>query len=85
VNYTVLLRSRAQRDRRKLQTSIRERVDEALTTLESDARPPGCKKLTNSDEWRIRVGRYRVRYLIDDSARVVKVTRIGHRRDVYDS
>jgi mRNA-degrading endonuclease RelE of RelBE toxin-antitoxin system len=40
--------------------------------------------MTNSDEWRIRVGRYRLRYLIDDTARQVTVTHIGHRRDVYD-
>jgi mRNA-degrading endonuclease RelE of RelBE toxin-antitoxin system len=30
------------------------------------------------------VGAYRVRYLIDDAAQEVTVTRIDHRRDVYD-
>jgi len=38
-----------------------------------------------SPEWRIRVGPYRIRYLIDDGARRVTVTRISHRHDVYDS
>jgi mRNA interferase RelE/StbE len=33
--------------------------------------------------WRIRVGNYRVIYQIDDARRLVVVTRIGDRRDVY--
>jgi mRNA interferase RelE/StbE len=48
-------------------------------------RPPGCKKLVGGDkEWRIRIGDYRVVYEIDDAAKTVDVTRIAHRRDVYE-
>ncbi len=36
-----------------------------------------------TDQWRIRVGDYRVIYAIDDDARQVTILRIGHRRDVY--
>ncbi len=36
------------------------------------------------DQWRIRVGDYRVIYIIDDSTKIVTVTRIAHRREVYD-
>jgi len=36
------------------------------------------------NEWCIRVGDYRVLYLIDDEKRSVQVTRVGYRRDVYD-
>jgi mRNA interferase RelE/StbE len=43
------------------------------------------QKLKGGDhEWRIRVGDYRIVYAIDDSARTVDVTRIAHRRDVYE-
>ena len=31
-----------------------------------------------------RVGDYRIVYTIDDAKRLVEVTRIRHRRDVYD-
>jgi mRNA interferase RelE/StbE len=56
-----------------------------LEHLESAPRPPGCKKLKGGDnEWRIRVGDYRIVYVIDDAARTVDVTRIAHRRDVYE-
>ncbi len=52
--------------------------------LAGDPRPRGCKKLEGyRDHWRIRVGDWRVVYIIDDAARVVTVTRIAHRREVY--
>ena len=56
-----------------------------LEKLEASPRPPGCKKLKGADkEWRIRVGDYRIVYEIDDAAKTVDVTRIAHRREVYN-
>lgn len=34
-------------------------------------------------QWRARRGEYRVRYLVDDDARVVTVLDVSHRRDAY--
>jgi mRNA interferase RelE/StbE len=49
-------------------------------------RPSGCKKLKeHKDHWRIRVGEWRVVYIIDDSAKRISITRVAHRREVYDS
>ena len=60
------------------------RIIPRLESLVLIPRPPGCKKLKGGDnEWRIRVGDYRVVYVIDDAARTVDVTRIAHWRDVY--
>jgi len=36
-------------------------------------------------QWRARRGEYRVRYAIDDDARIVYVLDIDHRRNVYRS
>ena len=56
-----------------------------LEHLATSPRRPGCKKLKGGDhEWRIRVGDYRIVYEIDDKARTVDVTRIAHRREVYE-
>jgi mRNA interferase RelE/StbE len=84
LSYTVYLSSRAERDRRKLPEDIRQRIDTALLELERDPRPPNCVKLKGIDEWRIRVGDYRIRYRIDDKTRTVTITRIAHRREVYE-
>ena len=37
-----------------------------------------------NDQWRIRVGDWRVIYTIDDAARHITITRVAHRREVYD-
>ena len=61
------------------------RIFPRIKALATDARPHGSKKLRGgTDEWRIRVGDYRVIHTIDDELRKVAVTRIAHRREVYD-
>jgi len=81
--YTVSLTKRAERERRKLPDDIQDRIEESLKKLAEEPRPPGCRKLQHSNEWRIRVGEYRIRYEIDDENRLITVTRIAHRREVY--
>ena len=64
--------------------SDRQRVVRRIEALSVDPRPPGCEKLRGSDDrYRVRQGRYRVIYAVDDAARTVTVVKIGHRRDVY--
>jgi mRNA interferase RelE/StbE len=84
MNYEVTLSPRAERDLNRFRGRIYLRLQTAIDALANDPRPPGCLKMTTSSEWRIRVGVYRIRYLINDTTREVTVTRVGHRRDVYD-
>jgi len=52
--------------------------------LEQNPRPHGCTKLEGSeDEYRVRVGDYRILYVIDDKAKLVTVARVRHRREAY--
>jgi mRNA interferase RelE/StbE len=39
---------------------------------------------TAGDRWRIRAGNYRVVYTIDDAGKSMDITRIAHRKEVYD-
>jgi len=36
------------------------------------------------DLWRIRVGDYRVIYTLDEQTKTINITRVAHRREVYD-
>jgi mRNA interferase RelE/StbE len=81
--YTVRLKPRAERDLDRLPIGVARRIWQKLLALENDPRPPAVSKLEGSDGYRIRVGDYRVVYLIDDRARVVEVVRVAHRREVY--
>jgi mRNA interferase RelE/StbE len=52
--------------------------------LKVNPRPVGCKKLTNEEGYRIRVGNYRILYTIDDTNSSVNIYKIAHRKDVLD-
>ncbi len=67
----------------KLPTDVYDRVDGAILALADEPRPPGCKKLRGREDWRIRVGDYRIVYGVDDERRVVEILNVAHRGDVY--
>ena len=84
-SYDVALTSGAERELKKLSGQLMARIIPRLENLASNPRPSGCKKLRGGDdEWRIRVGDYRVVYTIDDAKLLVEVTRIRHRSEVYE-
>lgn len=62
---------------------MRERIGAAIDALAVEPRPPGVVRLAGRDDFRIRVGDYRIVYAVDNAARLVLVARIAHRRDVY--
>jgi len=51
--------------------------------LAEDPRPPGCKKLSGSERYRIRQGPYRIVYAIEDNQLIVYVVKIGDLKSVY--
>jgi mRNA interferase RelE/StbE len=82
--YRIVIHSAPERALDRLPSPMAARIERRIDALADDPRPPGCKKLTAVDAWRIRVGDYRVIYQIHDDRLIVLVVRIGHRRDVYD-
>ena len=66
-------------------TSCSPALTGRFLSLADNPRPAGCKKLKGlKDHWRVRVGDWRVVYIIDDAAKLIAVTRIAHRREVYE-
>ena len=84
MGYQVLLRRAAQRQLDKLVKEDYTAVDRAISVLEDEPRPRGVKKLSESGLWRVRVGRYRVVYSINDEKRLVVLVRVAWRaEDTY--
>jgi len=55
-----------------------------IRTLAENPRPSESRKLTDSkNDWRIRIGDYRVLYEIDERTKAVRIMRVRHRREVY--
>jgi mRNA interferase RelE/StbE len=83
--YSVTVTSRAEKDIKRLDRKVKNRVVTALMSLANDPRPAGCIKVQSEEGvWRIRVGDWRVGYTIDDGANAVVVIRVGHRSEFYD-
>ena len=83
MSYQILILRRAQKELAKLFGRDFERVKQSILKLSDHPRPSGCRKLTGRDGWRIRVGKYRVIYEIDEKEEVVIILHIGHRKDIY--
>ena len=82
--YRVALKSSAEKEFFRLPAPVSDRIFPKIKALATDPRPHGSKKLVGGGNlWRIRIGDYRVIYSIDDETRKVEVTRIAHRREVY--
>lgn len=84
--YRITIKREALKELKLLPKQVVIRVSAAITKLAEDPRPDGCKKLKGYDgnQWRIRVGDYRVIYAIDDTIKIVDVRHVGNRRDIYD-
>ncbi len=82
--YRVLLERAAEKDLKRLSAEIHDRIIAAIQALARNPRPAGCRKLAGSqNDWRIRVGDYRVVYEIAYEIRIVRINRVRHRREVY--
>lgn len=81
--YTISIETRARRELLDLPKDIQIRMTEVIDDLSLNPRPPGAKKLSGVDGYRVRKGDYRILYTIDDKKKKVVIYRIGHRREIY--
>ena len=82
-SYVVRIKRSAEKELDKLPKKIAKAIGAIVLKLELEPRPRGSKRLRGSDAYRIRHGNYRILYFIDDQARIVQITAIGHRKEVY--
>jgi mRNA interferase RelE/StbE len=82
--YSVFVRPGAIRDLKGLSPENHARVEKAIARLQMNPRPAGAKKLVGyEDEWRVRIGNYRILYRVDDGSHQVTIARVAHRREAY--
>jgi mRNA interferase RelE/StbE len=82
--YTVRWSPKALKELADLENRLSQRIQNAVATLAENPRPIKCIKLSGCEnEWRIRIGDYRVVYEIHDDQIIVLVVGVGHRREIY--
>lgn len=82
-SYRLLIKRSALKELEAAPLADRRRLVKRIRDLAGGPRPAKVEKLGGSQLYRVRQGNYRVLYEIDDAARTVTISKIGHRRSVY--
>ncbi len=84
MKYKIIIPRPVQKQLDSLPDFVCNKIIKKIKLLSEDPRPEGVVKLKGYDnEYRIRIGDYRVRYQIKDKELIILVLRCQHRRDVY--
>ncbi|PKN02312.1 MAG: type II toxin-antitoxin system mRNA interferase toxin, RelE/StbE family [Elusimicrobia bacterium HGW-Elusimicrobia-1] len=84
MSYIVKIKKSAEKEIYALPANIHQKIAEAILKLGKDVRPVGGVKLQGGrDGYRLRVGDYRIIYTIDDKNKIVEISGVGHRKEVY--
>jgi mRNA interferase RelE/StbE len=81
--YRVRYERQAARQLDDLPLEVYRRVDSAIEHLALNPHPPGCLKLSAEEGYRIRIGKYRVLYTVDDQTKSITIYRVKHRSQAY--
>ena len=80
--YQVWIAANADKELDSLTVVLRQRIIDKFDEIRKDPRGTDSKKL-DDHIYRIRAGDYRIAYEVRDAEKMVVVTKIRHRRDVY--
>ena len=78
MEYELIIKPSAQKDLNKLPLKELERVTLRLRLLKNNPRPVGVQKLSDEEGYRIRSGKYRILFTIDDINHEVFIYRLKH-------
>lgn len=83
MSYSLRIKASAVKSLRRVPTAERLRLIEAIDRLATEPTAGGVLKGEFRGLRRLRVGRYRIVYEVDEGELTILVVRIGHRSDVY--
>ena len=85
MSYEIIFKPAAQRQLKKLTPAVQQDIVTLIESLAEEPRPAGCQKLKGRQhQYRVRCLDYRIIYSIEDATLLVRVIKVGHRRDVYE-
>lgn len=82
-SYKLVFKSSVAKDLRPIPNKDVARILERMAALQENPRPAGSEKLSGQERYRIRQGVYRIIYEVADELLVVRVVKVGHRKQVY--
>lgn len=82
--YNIDLKKSAQKDLDRINEPDFSRIINSIKLLSQNPRNINVKKLVSKEnEYRLRVGDYRVLFFIEEDTKEIKISRILHRKEAY--
>lgn len=81
--YKIFFKRSVEKDFESIPKKDLKRILDRIKALADDPRPTGCEKLTGQERYRVRQGKYRIVYSIQDNVLTIWIVKVGHRKDVY--
>ena len=81
--YKLFFKTSVQKDFDAIPKKDVKRILNRIASLAEDPRPSGSEKLTGLERYRLRQGRYRILYMIQDDELTIWIVKVGHRKDAY--
>ena len=81
--YKIFFKKSVEKDFKVIPNKDLVKILERIEALAENPRPPGCEKLSGQQKYRLRQGRYRIIYSVQDDELTIWVVKIGHRKDIY--
>ncbi|MBS3085339.1 type II toxin-antitoxin system RelE/ParE family toxin [Candidatus Pacearchaeota archaeon] len=82
MKYQIFYEKEALKELNKLETSISRRIIKKIDEMSRNSSSCDIKKLKASNDYRLRVGDYRILFLFDKDS--IKILKIGHRQQIYN-
>lgn len=79
----LLITKRAQKELDVIIDPVAKNITRHILTLSSNPHPPNSKKLQGQENYRLRVGSFRVLYTVDTKAKEITVLRVADRKTIY--
>lgn len=83
--YKIEIKKSAVKEIKKLPSRDLKSILAKIDSLAESPRGLDTVKLSGEEKYRVRVGDYRILYMIQDEVLIVYVVKVGHRKDVYKS
>ena len=81
--YKIYFKKSVEKDLKVIPKKDLVKILERIEALAENPRPPGCEKLSGQQKYRLRQGRYRILYSVQDDELTIWVVKVGHRKDIY--
>ena len=81
--YEVIIPKSVQKELDKISEIYYLKIRDKIFELETNPRPVGCIKLSDFEEYRIRVGNFRILFDINDKEKKVIIYKIQDRKEIY--